>query len=300
MYGVVLNNTEDWLDPTAAYDSGVHAWEMGGEAEFYVQALDRSTLAELGVELYNPADFGGTANWIGQNYGNHIKHLDPSFNYTDAEWTAELGRLGLYGGDHVATPLRAGDLVEIRARYGLNYGGKRNINENHEIDSAYDFEIVVLARGFGLPDAAELVLADLKNTGNEFLFDETRQTGGERYQSTLVKLTDLLVEDVQTWASDTDILVSDGLGRDFTLHLCLNDSFNTMTPIVPGEIFDATGILDQSSSTGRDGYQLLVMNAEDIQLHSLDETVPEPVCLGVLGLLAGTWGVRRRWRMRRV
>ena len=38
--GVVLNNTDDWLDPTAAYDPGVHLWELGGQAEVYVQAVD--------------------------------------------------------------------------------------------------------------------------------------------------------------------------------------------------------------------------------------------------------------------
>jgi hypothetical protein len=30
-------------------------------------------------------------------------------------------------------PLRAGDLVEIRARGGLSYAGKMNVNEQHDI-----------------------------------------------------------------------------------------------------------------------------------------------------------------------
>ncbi|MBS3822175.1 MAG: hypothetical protein KGY81_10480, partial [Phycisphaerae bacterium] len=128
--GVVLNDTEDWLDPTAAYDPGVNLWEMGGEAEFYVQAVN------LDATAYDPfptapfADLGGTACWMGQNYGNHIKNQDPAWNYTDSEWYAELDRLGCW---RPGTPLtdsdlvRAGDLVEIRARGGLAYKGKMNV-----------------------------------------------------------------------------------------------------------------------------------------------------------------------------
>ena len=32
---------------------------------------------------------------------------------------------------------RAGDLVEMTVRQSLFYGGKRNINEGHDIDPAY-------------------------------------------------------------------------------------------------------------------------------------------------------------------
>jgi len=38
--GVVLNDNEDWLDPSGAYDPGVHLWQLGGQAEIYVQAID--------------------------------------------------------------------------------------------------------------------------------------------------------------------------------------------------------------------------------------------------------------------
>ena len=48
LQGVVLNNTEDWLDPTADYDPGMHLWEMGGQAEIFVQGIV-------------PGDSGGTA-----------------------------------------------------------------------------------------------------------------------------------------------------------------------------------------------------------------------------------------------
>jgi len=263
LVGVVINNTEDWLDPTPAHDPGVHLWAMGGQAEFYVQALTTSTLDAVGIEYYDPDDVGGTACWMGQNYGNHIMHQDPLYNYTDAEWTAELGRLNLLGGDGVADPIRAGDLVEIRARGGLHYQGKMNVNEMHSNDPANDFEIVRLAAGFGLPDPTPLTLAALKTADDAFIFDPTRQTGGEGYQSTRVQLRGVWVTDSAAWTADTDLTVTDGT-RTFTVHLGLNPSFDGTPPFAPGEPFNVVGILDQAASDGvfsTDGYQLLAMNA---------------------------------------
>ena len=271
LVGVVINNTEDWLDPAPAHDPGVHLWEMGGEAEFYVQALTVSTLDALAVEYYDPADFGGTACWMGQNYGNHIMHQDPMFNYTDPEWTAELGRLNLLGGDGVTDPIRAGDLVEIRARGGLHYQGKMNVNEMHSNSPANDFEIVRLAKAFGLPAPTPLTLADLKTADDAFIFDPSRQTGGERYQSTRVHLQDVRLADAAVWTTDTDITVTDGT-RTFTVHLGLNPGFDGTVLFAPGERFNVVGILDQSASDGihsTDGYQLLAMNAADFTPASL-------------------------------
>ena len=87
----MLNNTEDWLDPTAAYDPGVHLWEFGGEAEYYVQAVDltgeylgrrgfRRYRGMDGPELWEPPLSietrhsatpmpSGTRNWIACGYG---------------------------------------------------------------------------------------------------------------------------------------------------------------------------------------------------------------------------------------
>ncbi|MFW6154066.1 MAG: hypothetical protein ACOC95_02520 [Planctomycetota bacterium] len=266
LVGVVLNNTEDWLDPTPAYDSGVHLWDMGGEAEVYVQALTVSTLDGLGVEYFDAADVGGTACWMGQNYGNHIMNQDPLYNYTDAEWTAELGRLNLVGGDGVTDPIRAGDLVEMRARGGLHYQGKMNVNEMHSNSPDNDFEIVRLAPGFGLPAPTPLALAALKTADDAFIFDPTRQSGGERHQSTRVELRGVWVTDAAAWTADSDITVTDGT-RTFTVHLGLNPSFDGTALFGPGEPFNVVGILDQAASDGvfsTDGYQLLVMDAADV------------------------------------
>jgi hypothetical protein len=292
MVGVVLNDTEDWLDPTPAYDPQVNLWQMGGEAEIFVQAMHRSTQSALGVELYEPADFGGTACWMGQNYGNHYKHQDPLFSYTDAEWTAELGRLGLHGGDDVTQPIRAGDLVEIRARIGLHYKGKFNVNENHDNGLGSDFEIVRLQAGFGLPDAVELTLSDLKDAENVAIFDSTRLSGPERYQATRVTLTGLKLDGPLTLTQDSDPIVTDGQGRTFTLHLGLDAGFDGSTlSLGEDETLAATGVLDQlapMSGPFTSGYRLLVMDAGDLQV------VPEPASMALLTAGAVWLGRRRR------
>jgi len=295
LIGVVLNDTEDWLDPAADYDSGVHMWEMGGEAEFYLQAVDLDGTAwdtDPGADF---ADAGGAACWMGQNYGNHSMHGDPSFNYTDAEWRAELDRLGLW---RPGTPLasselvRAGDLVEVRARGGLPYKGKMNVNEQHDNDPALDFEIVVLQKGHGLPEATAVTLSDLKDAADAFLFDDelpTREFGGELHQSTRVMLTGVRFTDVTGWGADGDFTVTDDLGRTLTVHLGLSDSFAaTATPGV-NCAYDLVGILDQADFAGTGGYRLLVMDGGDVYLPG-DATRDGDVDVYDLAALANHYG----------
>jgi len=226
LVGVVLNNTEDWLDPTPAYDPGYHPFQLGAQAEFYVQAvnLDGTAWDPFPDDPFD--DFGGTACWMGQNYGNLPWYQDPQFSYTDAEWTAELGRLNLYGGDNVTDPIRAGDLVEIRARAGLHYRGKMNVNEQHSKDPAKDFEIVRLQAEFGLPDPTRLTLGQIKNADDSFIFDPTRRSGGERYQSSLVTIHHVRLEDTTDWGTDSDLTLLDTTGRSLSIHLGLNPSFD--------------------------------------------------------------------------
>ncbi len=284
LVGVVLNNTEDWLDPTPAYDPDVHYWRMGGEAEFFVQAVD------LDGTPWDPdpaaafSDFGGTACWMGQNYGNHIWHGDPMYSYTDAQWAAELARLNLLGGDGVTDPIRGGDLVEVRARAGLNYQGKMNVNEYHDSDfdreddwdgygspgdgENHDFEVVRLVKGYGLPHATEIPLQFLKNEQDAFLFDPGRAVGGERYQSERVRLMRVWTTTTQSWAAKGVLTVTDGL-RTFTLRLGFNAAFDGTELFAPGESFDVVGIMNQSDPTGRGGYNLLVMSPADVHLASL-------------------------------
>jgi PEP-CTERM motif len=288
--GVVLNHTEDWLDPAPAHTPGYVPFAMGGEAELYVQAvnLDATEWDSDPDSAFD--DFGGTSAWIGQNYGNLPFKGDPVFSYTDAQWTSELGRLNLFGGDGVTDPIRSGDLVEIRARGGLHYQGKMNVNEQHSNDPQKDFEIIRLVEGFGLPAPEPVALADLKDANDAFLFDPTRQSGGERYQSTLVELRDVWVNSPTDWLTDSDLAVTDGV-RMLKVHLGLNSSFDGTELYGLGERFNVVGILDQAASDGTystDGYQLLAMNANDFT------PVPEPGSLVAIALAVATFLRRRR------
>ena len=261
--GIVLNNPEDWYDSTAAYDPGFTPWIMGGEWEIFVQAVD------LPDDTYDDDDISGTAAWMGQNYGNLPWLGDPFFSYTDAEWQAEMQRLNYPDGPDAA-PLRAGDLVELRARGGLHYQGKMNVNEQHNNDrdpdtgvigTAHDFEIVRLQADYGLPIPAAIRLRDLKDDADVAIFDPTRATGGERYQSTLVEIQYVSLLDAQDWGTNADLVLADATGRTFEVHLGRNASF-AETP-APTGYFDVIGFVNQASSFGVDGYYLMAMHAED-------------------------------------
>lgn len=306
LVGVVLNNTEDWLNPAAAYDEefeDADLWKMGGQAEFYIQAVN------LDGTAYDPDpgitfdDFGGTACWMGQNYGNHIKHKDAMYNYTDADWYSELDRLKI---KRPETPLneselvRAGDLVEVTVSFGLPYQGKMNVNENHSLDEAYNFSVTILQKNYGLPEATAIELEDLKTLIDEdedvAIFDPARVIGGERYQSTLVELQEVRFEDLTEWGGERtdeddfgDFIVRDRDGRKLTVHLGQNSSFDGMDIPIAGAYYNITGILDQSSSDdGTDGYQLLVMTSDGITM------VPEPASLAIIGMMAAGAMVRSK------
>ncbi|HUT10445.1 MAG TPA: PEP-CTERM sorting domain-containing protein [Thermoguttaceae bacterium] len=284
--GVVLNNTEDWLDPTAAYDPGLHLFELGGQAEFYVQAVD------LAGDTWDDGDFGGTACWIGQNYGNHVMHQEPVFSYTDAQWYAELDRLQLWYEGSTAWPLvRAGNLVEIRVRAGLYYSGKMNVNERHLKDPIYDFEVVILDEDYGLPTPTPLALEVLKNAADAAIFDPTRASGGEHYQSTLLEICNVRFLEDTPWASNTDLTLIDATGRTLGIHLGLNESFD-LEP-TPEGYFHVVGILDQLSPGGTGDYRLLAMQAADFS------PVPEPGSVALLAAGAVTFWIGARQRRRR-
>ena len=106
---------------------------MGGQAQIYVQAVPGS------------GDFGGTPCWMGQNYGNLGFQYDPAnpeTRYETPPGIAELDRLHLYRPGTTLSDsqlVRAGDLVEIRARCGLEYNGNMYVNEGHSIDPRVRF-----------------------------------------------------------------------------------------------------------------------------------------------------------------
>jgi hypothetical protein len=57
--------------------------------------------------------------------------------------------------------------------------------------------------------------------------------------------------------------VVDGTGRSLEVYLGLNESFDSGS--VPAGLLNLTGVLDQKSPSGTDGYRLLVLNMTDIQ-----------------------------------
>ncbi|OHB78057.1 MAG: hypothetical protein A2W31_16665 [Planctomycetes bacterium RBG_16_64_10] len=281
MQGVVLNQTEDWLHATEHYNE--IPWNLGGQAEIFVQAVDLDGTPWDSDPGQPFEDYGGTAAWMGQCYGNLGFINDPAFSYIDVTmagppgetrpvWYDELDRLNL---NRPGTPLaadqivRAGDLVELRARVnGLNYMGKHNVNERHHNEAPNDYEIVVLAKGYGLPPRAVLALDLLKDSNDNAIFDPSRQTGGEHYQGSLVQVAGITFDGLSAGdplSSDTTLLGVDGTGRSLEVYLGLNESFDS--GFVPdGQLF-STGILDQVASTaaGMDGYRLLVMHMAHIQ-----------------------------------
>ena len=276
LVGVVLNNSQDWLDPTAAYDDdGYSKFQLGGQAEFYVQAVNLDGTAYDTNTSAGYSDQGGTACWMGQNYGNHPMNADPSFNYTNSEWYAELDRLGIWHDGSTLTSnelVQAGDLVEIRARGGLNYNGKYNVNEEHSNDSAYDFEIVILEKSYGLPDATTIELSDVKDAEDAAIFDETRTTGGELYQSTLVKLTNVRFTDTTAWGVGGEFIVTDDQGRTLSVDIGLDEAFDSMA-INTTTYYNLTGIFDNNGD-----YGMIITDAASIV------AVPEPISLTACGL----------------
>ncbi|MCX8108048.1 MAG: hypothetical protein N3G20_04520, partial [Verrucomicrobiae bacterium] len=254
---------------------GAGAGQIGGQWQIFIQAVD-------------PGDRGGTALWMGQNYGNLAWIRDSAKSYTDEEWMAEVKRVSH---DPVNNHrFRKGDLVEVTANRSLFYGGKRNINEAHSKDPAADFTIVLVRAEYGLPEPELVTLADLVRPDDgdpktkEDIFDPTRQTGGERYQGMRVRINGLRLVDGAGWGrtkwADRKCTVTDGQGRFFIVRTSLSG----VGPVPTGK-FDAIGILNQESGSGTDGmfgYELFVQEvlmhdppALEIRLISWPVTVME-------------------------
>lgn len=257
--GVLVSDPEEFLNSSpnhVPWNDGAGAGQMGGEWQVFIQAVE-------------PGDRGGTALWMGQNYGNLAWIKDTGKSYTDEEWLAEMNRVCR---DPVNNHrFRKGDLVEISANRSLFYGGKRNINEAHDKNPEADFSITLVRADFGCPEPELIGLADLVRPDDgdpgtkEDIFDETRQTGGEHYQGMRVRINGLRLVDAGGWGeivwAARKCLVTDGKGRFFTVR----NSLTNLVPAPTGE-FDAIGILNQESGSGINGtfgYELFVQEVID-------------------------------------
>jgi hypothetical protein len=241
MRGVILNRPGDMVDVTADAPEF-----LGGQWQIVLAAVD------LPADAWDDADFGGTALWIGQKYGNLPFIGDPAQSYTAAEWVAEIARL-----NHDPTTgrrFRPGDLVELHARApGLFHAGKTNINEQHTNAPEQDFDLHLLQPGFGLPAPHVITLADLKHANDTYIFDGSRQTGPERHQGSLVRITNVSFVDAGAWGPGATLTVQDATGRTFPVLLGRGRCFSIYA--APAPPFDILGILDQEDDDGNDGYK---------------------------------------------
>jgi hypothetical protein len=265
--GVVLNNPQDMLDFTPNYIACAAGtqWKLGGQWQIYIQTVDS-------------ADFGGAALWMAQNYGNVTWHWpDSSYSYTNLQWEAETARVSLNN------TIQAGDVVEIDARGGLFHNGKFNVNEQHDNDPAFDFDVKLISHG-SLPDPALITIEDVKNSDGTFKFVQDRLSGAEHYQSTLVRLNDVSLVDPADWKSNSTVTITDG-----TLTLPMLLGANGFDPLsAPTGKFNVVGIFDQDGSDYRGGYQLWVTDAGQFA------GVPEPSGIVLLIFAAFCFGVLKQ------
>ncbi|OQC65751.1 MAG: hypothetical protein BWX48_02186 [Verrucomicrobia bacterium ADurb.Bin006] len=278
--GVLLCNPDEMLDATPQFlpwANGANQYRMGGEWQVAFQAVD-------------PGDRGGTMCWMGQNYGNQPWIHESDLSYDNEAWVREVLRLSFDPSS--LRQYRAGDLIEVTARQALFYGGKRNINEGHDIDPAFDFNIRLVTPNYGLPAPEVITLADVMLPGGSAddpaswpaIFDPTRATGGEHYQGMRVRLNNLTLVTTNGWNPTNSwamrrCTVTDNEGRFFWLR---HPRFSLGA--APAGRFDAVGIFNQESgsgSQGTNGYELFVQ-----------QVIPqEPPVLGIANTVALSWPV---------
>ena len=255
--GVLLCDPDEMLDSTPnfiPYSGPAVYGQMGAEWQVTFQAVA-------------PGDRGGTTCWMGQSYGNQFWLHNSDFSYTNEAWIQEILRLSFDPSN--LHPFRAGDLIEITVRQALFYGGKRNINEGHDIDPASNFDIRLVTANYGLPTPEVITLADVMQPGGIAsdrstwlpIFDQTRATGGEHWQGMRVRINNLTLATTNGWNPTNTwgnrlCTVTDGAGRFFTLR---HPRYSLGA--APTNQFDAIGIFSQesgSSSQGTNGYELFV------------------------------------------
>ena len=257
MHGVLLCNPDEMLDSTPRFlpwNGGANMLQLGAEWQVTIQAVE-------------PGDRGGTTCWMGQSYGNMPWLHSDDLSYSNEAWVPEILRLNFDPSS--LHPFRAGDLVEITVRAAEFYGGKRNINEAHDIDPAANFDIRLVAANYGLPAPEVITLTNLMQPGGTpsnwqswpALFDQTRATGAEHYQGMRVRLNNLTLVTTNGWNPTNAwgnrlCTVTDGAGRFLSLR---HPRYSLGS--APTNQFDAIGIFTQESGSGAqgtNGYELFV------------------------------------------
>ena len=234
--GIILNNPEEMLDATPGPLTGY----MGGQWQIYIQGEGND---HAGTAVYM-AQYGAKAGGDGV--------------YTDQQWLAEMARVNYDPNTHYH--FTAGDRVRVTGWYKF-YKGKVNINELHNVEPFFDFQIELLKPAVGLPQAEEITLDKVKDAKDQYIFDATQLTGCEYYQARRVRVNDVNVVDPNAWAPNGTITVRDKTGRTFPVQLGLGKGFTDYSCPV-GQIA-VIAIFDQESTSYTpctDGYRLWVMN----------------------------------------
>ena len=232
--GILLHNPADMLDATPD-DTVTELFNISGQWQIFFQG--------------EGDDHSGTAVWMGQLY-NNLPWVALDGGYSNEEFAAELSRLN-------AAQFSPGDRIRVTGYY-LSYNGKLNVNEQHNKNPDHDFTIELVHRGAGLPRPEVITLDDLKDDNDNFIFDPTRQTGGEYYQARLIKIQDVYFANANDWGPHGELVITDGVKTLDVKLGCGNGIYagsNNLT-----EPYHIIGILDQESANLTDGYRLYVMN----------------------------------------
>lgn len=239
-----------------------------------------------GVVINNPADMLGVT--AGTPWQVYIQSVGAS----------DHGGAALYVYSITAEELASfdvsyGDIITVAFNKVRGYNGKCNITTAHT--TATQFTISVI--GSTTPKAANITLAALKDSSDNFIFDSTRATGCEYYQGSLVHLTGLRVIG-GSWTSGGCVTVEDAAGLTFALQLGLDsDLFVDTAKKIASSTFSITAILDQEDNDSdgdavyNNGYRLWLTDASLL-------TVPEPSMLTLL--TSGGLAALLLWRRRRV
>ncbi len=237
--GVILNMPEEIVSPYFVDDGS-----MGGQWQIYIQPTD-------------PDDHAGTAIYIGQNYYCLPFITDPADTYSESAWDAELSRIN-YDPNDTFYRFCPGDRVTVNGKY-LFYRGKLNINEQHHVTPDNDFIIRLVEPAAGLPEPEIITLDDIKNSSDDFIFDQTCESGCEYYQARLVRINDVQFVNTANWGPNGQLTITDG-NKTFPVLLGLGRGFEQSCNLA--DRFDIIGIFDQESgyTNHTNGYRIWVPN----------------------------------------
>jgi hypothetical protein len=159
--------------------------------------------------------------------------------------------------------IQAGDHVRVTGWAAFYTGsGKTFINDRHDETGATMWSIEVIAHG-DMPEPEVVPTISHCN-----YFDQTREGGGERWQTRWVKLKGANILS-GPWGNQETCIISDDTGWLY-MSLARGGDFDDFTP--PAGTFDVVGILDQEyedlgddpEDTWTENYRIIVKKFEDI------------------------------------